>query len=207
MKRKALSSLAALAAVVFVLAFSARRAVAQEQNGATQSQSHTVEPKSRPLPASDVALAGDSPVLNDLLHQARFESAQLDVDADSLLFVQRSEEFRESHGVELNIIRQHINEIGKLEARMREARDSGSPWQQNAVDQIGPLLQELADNMENAIAHYNQNGLIHPIGKYADYLKANADLAAKLHTLISDAVSYGQAKGKYDALDRAEGSK
>ena len=207
MKRKALSSLAALAALVFVLAFSARRAVAQEQNGATQSQSHTVEPKSRPLPASDVALAGDSPVLNDLLHQARFESAQLDVDADSLLFVQRSEEFRESHGVELNIIRQHINEIGKLEARMREARDSGSPWQQNAVDQTCPLLQELADNMENSIWHYNQNGLIQPIGRYANYLKANADLAAKLHALISDAVSYGQAKGKYDALDRAEGSK
>lgn len=207
MKLKTVYSLAALAAVVFVLAFSARRAVAQEQNGATQSQSHAVEPKSRPVPASDVELAGDSPVLNDLLHQARFESAQLDVDADSLLFVQRSEDFRESHGVELNIIRQHINEIGKLEARMREARDSGSPWQQNAVDQIGPLLQELADNMENTITHYNQNGLIHPIGKYADYLKANADLAAKLHTLISDAISYGQAKGKYDALDRAEGSK
>ena len=206
MKRKAVYSLAALA-LVFLLAFSARRAAAQEQNGAAQSQSHAVEPKIRPLPASDVALAGDSPVLNDLLHQARFESAQLDVDADSLLFVQRSEEFRELHGVELNIIRQHINEIGKLEARMREARDSGSPWQQNAVDQIGPLLQELADNMENAIGHYNQNGLIHPIGKYADYLKANADLAAKLHALISDAVSYGQAKGKYDALDRAEGSK
>ncbi len=206
MKRKAVYSLAALA-LVFLLAFSARRAAAQEQNGAAQSQSHVVQPKSRPLPASDVELAGDSPVLNDLLHQARFESAQLDVDADSLLFVQRSEEFRELHGVELNIIRQHINEIGKLEARMREARDSSSPWQQNAVDQIGPLLQELADNMENAIGHYNQNGLIHPIGKYADYLKANADLAAKLHALISDAVSYGQAKGKYDALDRAEGSK
>ena len=207
MKRKAVYSLAALAALVFVLAFSARRAVAQEQNGAAQSQSHAVEPKSRPVPASDVELAGDSPVLNDLLHQARIESAQLDVDADSLLFVQRSEDFRESHGVELNIIRQHINEIGKLEARMREARDSGSPWQQNAVDQIGPLLQELADNMESTIAHYNQNGLIHPIGRYADYLQANADLAAKLHTLISDAISYGQAKGKYDALDRAEGSK
>lgn len=205
MKRRWVVSVAVVAAVVFLLAFTVRRAAAQEENG-TQGQG--VEAQSESQPASAAEPVADSPVINELLDQALMYSAQLDVDADALVFLERWPDFRETHGVELNTMKGHINELGKLEARMRAVRDSGSPWQQNAVDQIRPLLEQLAGNMEAAIANYNQDRHMKPMGKHANYLQANADLAARLRALIKDAVQYRRSKGVYDSLStRMEPSK
>lgn len=197
MTRRWLLSAAAVAAVVFLLAFTARRAAAQEENG---NHEQGAQAQSEAQPASAAEPAADSQEINELLDEALMYSAQLDVDADALVFLERWPDFRETHGVELNRMTEHINELGKLEARMREVRESGSPWQQNAVDQIGPLLQQLADNMEGAIANYNEDRHMKPMGKLADFLQANAELATRLRALIKDAVQYRRSKGVYDSL-------
>jgi hypothetical protein len=143
--------------------------------------------------------ARDSAVINELLEEVRMEAAQLDVDAEALLFMDRSPLFRQAHMQQLNTIRTHINEIGKLEQRMQEERASGSAWQQRALDQVRPLLQQMADNLTQAIEHYNRTRHASHIGPYADYLQANADLASRLRAMVNDAVQYAKAKSEFDA--------
>ena len=183
------SLFAVLAPAALVLAFALRPGVAAGAARGAAAQTA----------AAPAASARDSAALNDLLDEVRMEAGQLDVDAEALLFMDRSPVFRQAHATELNVIRDHINEIGKLEQRMRDARSSGSAWQQDTVDRVGPLLRQMAENLENAIQHYNRTRHVGHTGPYADYLQANADLARRLHAMVSDAVQYGKAKAAYDA--------
>jgi hypothetical protein len=187
-RHRSLLSFAAMAGALALAGFTLRQGSVRSANGGTRSQEATAQP----------AQPADSPVLNDLLEEVRLESAQLDVDAEALLFMDRSPVWRQAHAQELNVIRGHINEIGKLERRMRDARDPGSPWQQQAVDQVGPLLQQMADNLTSAIEHYNRTRHVSHTGPYADYLQANADMAARLHAMVSDSVAYGKAKASFE---------
>ncbi len=188
MKRRFLFSFAALAATLVLLGFTVRQSAISSQNGGRQGQEATAQ----------AAQPADSPVLNDLLDEVRLQSAQMEVDSEALLFMDRSPVWRQAHADQLNVIRGHVNEIGKLEQRMRDARDSGSPWQQDAVDQVRPLLQQMADNLTTAIEHYNRTRHVARTGPYADYLQANADLAVRLHAMVNDAVQYGKAKANFE---------
>ncbi len=188
MKLRFLFSFAALAATLVLLGFTVRQSAISSQNGGRQGQEATAQ----------AAQPADSPVLNDLLDEVRLQSAQMEVDSEALLFMDRSPVWRQAHADQLNVIRGHVNEIGKLEQRMRDARDSGSPWQQDAVDQVRPLLQQMADNLTTAIEHYNRTRHVARTGPYADYLQANADLAVRLHAMVNDAVQYGKAKANFE---------
>ena len=46
---------------------------------------------------------------------------------------------------------------------------------------------------------YNRTRHVSHAGPYAGYLQANADLAGRLHAMVSDAVQYGKAKAAYEA--------
>jgi hypothetical protein len=188
-KRRFLFAFAALTGALLMAGFTVRKGAVQSRNPGTQDQT-----------AQAARPAKDSAVLNELLDEVRLNSAQLEVDSEALMFMDRSPVWRQAHAQELNVIRGHINEIGKLEQRMRDARDSGSAWQQKAVDEVRPLLQQMADNLTSAIEHYNRTRHVSHTGPYADYLQANADLASKLHAMVSDAVQYGKAKAAYDSL-------
>jgi hypothetical protein len=85
---------------------------------------------------------------------------------------------------------------------LRDARESGSPWQQEAIDRVNPLLQELANNLEATIDHLNNNKSALFAAPYPEYVQTNADLAAELHFMISDFVDYGKTKQKFQNLQQ-----
>ena len=49
----------------------------------------------------------------------------------------------ESHAVAINQIKDHINALTRQTAKLKDARSTGSPWQQTAIDRISPFLEEL----------------------------------------------------------------
>ena len=98
------------------------------------------------------------------------------------------------------MIREHVNNTGKLLAKLQEAEPTGSPWQQDATKQIEPLLKELAANLESTINHINKNQVHIKFSEYHDYVKANYELASDLEALVRDFVNYGEAKQKYERL-------
>jgi hypothetical protein len=85
---------------------------------------------------------------------------------------------------------------------MKNARATSSPWQQQLISEVIPLLKELAVSITAAIEHLNENNdrLLDPL--YLDYAAANADYASGISQLILDEVAYGEAKHKAGDLAR-----
>lgn len=103
----------------------------------------------------------------------------------------------ESHSTAISQVREHINALGRQATKLKEARDSASPWQKEAIDRIEPILKELADNTSAVINHLNGQHR-RPLAEYQGYLEANAEHASDLSKMISDYIDYGSTKHKMD---------
>lgn len=144
--------------------------------------------------------ATDSKEVSALLSDAKTEAIQLRSDADQLKAFTQSSLSWQSHASKVSEIKEHVNQNGRLLTDLENARAEGSSWQQQAIDQIRPLLEELAANVESTIDHLNQRPKLLQTGPYADYAAANYELASNAAVLISDYVEYGKSKTKSEAL-------
>ena len=151
------------------------------------------------LQASDSPVA-DSPEVTNLLLQAKTHAVQLRDDADTMKQYGRSKMAWESHAIQINTIKDHINNLGKVLQKMSDRQEDASPWQQGAIDRVTPLAQELASNIEATIEHINNNQTRLELPEYRDFLSANFELSSSLSGLIADYVSYGKSKSNYDRL-------
>lgn len=219
---------AATAAAVFFLFFTIHQAVAQDttSSGEDQNQPQVSQPTQQgqqgeagqqaqpaqqgeptqaqePAAAEPAAAEEDSEELNRLFADANLQASQLLRDAHELEAYHPVRASRELHGEQLNMIRDHVNQLGKLEQQMRDERENGAAWQQGVVDQLRPMLEELAGNMEETIAEYNSKARpLHFNAEYKTLAKANARLASELHGLIHDAVRYGHSKRGFDRIQQ-----
>ena len=145
--------------------------------------------------------AGSSQKIHELLTQVKAEAIELKRDAHDLeIWAKGGQISWQTHGAQLLVIREHINKARKLLAQMNKARHTASPWQQQAIDRIHPLLKELADNTGATINHFNDNKSHIHLSDYADYAKAGSDLAEELATLVSDYVDFEEHEADYYRL-------
>ena len=145
--------------------------------------------------------AGSSKEIHELLTQVKSEAKALEHDADLVAIWARSKQLSpQTHAVQLNEMREHINQAGQLLQNIHTAREGASAWQQTAIDRIHPLLKELADNAEATISHFNDNRNRIQFSEYENYTKASYDLAEELAALISDYVDYGDHEAEYHRL-------
>ncbi len=105
----------------------------------------------------------------------------------------------ESHAAAINQIKDHINALARQEAKLKEAKGAGSPWQKTAIDRITPFLDELTGYTYAVIEHINGQ-VKHTPAEYKDYLEANADYATDLAAMIADFVDYGNTKDRIQRL-------
>jgi len=137
--------------------------------------------------------SGSSEEVQQLLSQTRTEVATLERDAGELASWARAKQLRwESHAQQLNKMKYHVNEAGQLLAKLHEARGTASPWQQEAIDRIYPLLKDLADNTEKTINYLNDARNRIRFSPYVDYAEAGNALATELATLVRDYVEFGE---------------
>lgn len=144
---------------------------------------------------------GDSAQVSKLLQQAKTSANELRMDSSQMERYSASQLSWKSHANQINRVKEHVNNSGKILANLHEARDAAEPWQQEAIDKITPLLQELASNTTSIIDHLNEGGKTwHP--EYEGYVKANAELSADLSRLIGDYIDYGKAKSRTESLGK-----
>lgn len=148
------------------------------------------------------AQTGDSPEINRLLEQAKAHATLADDDGTALDSYTRSKMAWQSHANRLNQIKVHANNLIKDFNALSELRDQGTPWQQEAIDRVGPLLQEMSAHLTATIQHLNENSNRIHFPEYRDYVHANSELLSKAHQMISDFVDYGEAKSKADSLEQ-----
>lgn len=144
--------------------------------------------------------APDSEEANQLLSEAKVEAHELEFDAEHMEKFPRSNLNRETHALKLNELREHVNNCGRTLAKLQDVRETASPWQQKAIDEITPLLKELAANTRAAIEHFNdtKHSLRVNTAKYEAYLVANHAVAKELAALIDDYLAYGKHKTEFE---------
>ena len=149
-----------------------------------------------------VAQNSDSAKISQLFSEAEHHAVLLDDDAATLESFTRSKISWRTHGSQLELIKTHVNNLGKLTAQLNDLRSEGSPWQQQAIDQINPLLQEMADHLTATINHLNENQNRVHMPAYQDYAHGNYELASRISQMIKDFVEYDQAKAKSQSLEQ-----
>lgn len=141
------------------------------------------------------------------LDAANAEAAELARDADEMTSLLHSDVSWESHAAMLSRIKEHVNNMGKLVAKLEQERQEASPWQQQAIDRMVPMLKEIAANTTAAIEHLNQNHERPTTPDYVDYLQQNADTARELANMVSATNQYGRQRAKLERLqDKIEGT-
>ena len=142
----------------------------------------------------------DSEEVSKLLAEVQAEASGLKMDAEKMESFNIGKLSWESHAHAIQQIKEHVNAAGRLLTRLNENRSLASPWQEQAIDEITPLLRELAANTTAVIEHIDANKSRLHSAEYKEYLTANYDVASELSALITDFVSYGRHKAKFEHL-------
>jgi hypothetical protein len=150
-------------------------------------------------PVSKAAETPDSEQVSKLLSEAKTMAFELKEDAVTMESFTRMNVSMESHAVAINQVKDHINALTRQTAKLKEARSTGSPWQQTAIDRISPFLDELGGYTYAVIEHINGETK-HTPAEYKDYLEANADYATDLAAMIGDFVDFGKTKDRMQRL-------
>jgi len=142
----------------------------------------------------------DSKEVSGLFSDVKSEAVQLRQDADELKMFTHVGRSWQSHVTKVEEIKRHVNNAGRLLTKLENARSKASPWQQQAIDRVTPMLKELASNTTATIEQLNQNPKLLQTGPYAEYADANYEVASNLAELISDYVDYGKSKARSEEL-------
>lgn len=151
--------------------------------------------------AADVS--SDSCEVSQMLAQAKAEATELKTDsADMEAFTRSGNVSWAVYAEHLNLIKEHVNALGRLVKQINDIEVLCSPWQATALERTTAALKELADNVNSTIEHLNANQSRVHMPAFQDYVKANYELVSDLAAVISDFVDYGNAKEKMERLEQ-----
>ena len=148
------------------------------------------------------AQTADSPEISRLLAEAKTEARLASDDAARLESFTRTKVSWQSHATQLVMMKEHVNSVIKTYNELAQKRAEASPWQQEAIDRIEPLLKSMSDHVTATIEHLNNNQSKVHMPPYQEYARGAADLAEKTHAAIRDFVDYGEARAKTDSLEQ-----
>jgi hypothetical protein len=154
------------------------------------------------MPLIVKAQAVDSSKVNDLLKEARTHAVLAEDDAQTLEGYTRSKLSLQSHATRVHEMREHANDLIRDFNRINSIRAEASPWQQEAIDRINPLLQEMAAHLNATINHLNDNQNRIHMPQYQEYVHANRELMTKTARLISEFSDYSEAKTMANELEK-----
>jgi hypothetical protein len=147
--------------------------------------------------------AKDNPSVTVQLNDAKAIVAKIKKDAAEMeSYARASGPGWETHAATLTRIKDDVNKLQENMRGLQSHRTVASPWQQDAIDRVTGLVNDLATNMNAAIAQLNKSKTRPTAAPYPEYLKTNAQLARDLADEIDDIIDYGQNKAKMDALQK-----
>jgi hypothetical protein len=156
------------------------------------------------LPLLVPAQNADSKAINDLLKTSEEHAVLANNDAETLESYTRTKTFSsQSHAVRLNAMKEHANDLITDFNKLNLLRDTGSAWQQEAIDRVDPLLKEMSAHLTSTIDHFNENKRSVNMPPFRDYVKANREYMSRASELISAFVEYGETKAKAESLEKS----
>jgi hypothetical protein len=143
-------------------------------------------------------------LLQDLQNQA----AQVQRHAATLRSFARADEVSwQAHADELQQVKAEINDMGQKLCRLTTIRGMLAPWQQEAIDRIGPQIRLAADNAEDAINFLDAHEQTLWQPTYRAYVRNLYQEAHRVSHTVGNFVASAHAQQEYHALAKDLGIK
>ena len=145
----------------------------------------------------------DSKKISDLFAEVKQHASLAEDDAQTLEAYTRSTSTSwEGHANRLRLVREHVSDLLEDYNETASLRDEGSPWQQDAIDQLRPVLKGMADHLTATLQRLRENPSRVQMPPYVGYVHRNAEYVTKASSLIHDLVDYGMAKAMIESLEK-----
>jgi thiaminase len=97
-------------------------------------------------------------------------------------------------------VKGHVDNMALIIEKLNKTQKSGSELQEQAVEQMLPLVKELSANTTAAINYLNQNKARPVSDSYTQYLNKNAETARQLSSIISSLFEYQKSMAEIEKL-------
>jgi hypothetical protein len=142
------------------------------------------------LPLTAYATEDDNPQLAQLLADANDEAFELARDATNTQMLIRTDENWVDHALMLARVKGHVDNLAIIIEKLDKAKKSGSELQEQATEQMLPLVKQLSANTTAAFNYLKQNKTRPTSDTYTQYLEKNAETAHQLSSMISSLIDY-----------------
>ena len=103
---------------------------------------------------------------------------------------------------EITRMKGDIDVVAKTIKSLNDARSQASPSQIATIDQIVPVMEELADNAADAVDYLNLNKTQLTSKECKEYLEDNSNTSKRLAGLIGQLVEFGNGRDKFENAKR-----
>jgi hypothetical protein len=146
------------------------------------------------------ATKAENPQLTQLLADANDEAFELARDATDTQMLIRTDENWVDHALMLDKMKGHVDNLALIIEKLSKAQKSGSDLQEQAVEQMLPLVKELSANTTAAITYLKQNKTRPTSETYTRYLEKNAETAHQLSSMISSLIDHEKSMTEIEQL-------
>jgi hypothetical protein len=152
------------------------------------------------LPLIAYATKDENPQLTQLLADANDEAYELARDATNTQMLIRTDENWVDHALMLAKVKGHVDNLALIIEKLNNAQRSGSELQEQAVEQMLPLVKQLSANTTAAINYLKQSKTRPISDTYTRYLEKNAETAHQLSSIISSLIDYEKSMTEIEQL-------
>jgi hypothetical protein len=154
------------------------------------------------LPLTAYAIEDENPQLAQLLADANDEAFELASDATDTQMLIRTDENWVDHALMLARVKGHVDNLAIIIEKLNKAKNSGSELQEQAIEQMLPLVKQLSANTTAAINYLKQGKTRPTSDTYTQYLDKNAETAHQLSSMISSLIDYEKSMTEIKELRR-----
>ncbi|HKF46680.1 MAG TPA: hypothetical protein VKB38_04930 [Terracidiphilus sp.] len=142
----------------------------------------------------------DSEQLTKFLIEVREHAVLAEADANLLESYTLASVTWQSHAHRINAMKEHANDLVSDFNKAKELQSVGSPWQQEAIDHLQPILKSMAEHLNTSIEYLNRNQSHVNMAPWHEYVRANREYMSRTVVLVRDYLDYGEAKAKSEEL-------
>lgn len=152
------------------------------------------------LPLASALTQPESQELTQFLSDANQEAIELASDAEEMQMLTLNDTNWLTHTLMLSKVKGHVDNMALIVQKLKKFQKSGSELQEQAVEQMLPLVKELSDNTMAAINYLNQNKSRPTSDSYKQYLNKNAEAARQLSSMISTLLDYQKSMADIEKM-------
>lgn len=109
------------------------------------------------IASASVAQPPDGTSVARVLQDVRAHAAEANYDAEVLYSYSKSGVSWESHSMQLNEIRRHINDLFRDYSKLQNMTDNATPKQRDAINRLEPILWKMVHSLTETMQNLTEN--------------------------------------------------